>query len=570
MRNKRKRVLLINPPLISTETIAGSIPVLLGSLLQANIETSVIDFNIEFIKEILSKKYLNHTKNYLKKIYQNPISINKNINKKYQLSSEQIEKQRKLIHTYLFANKKITNKIINIADTLYDEYIKAKREDNIQKIRKFTMLIQIASKFAFLPYFPEEIEIEPFYTKNNPLYKKNYEDILDRCKNRKRNIYINVFNRILKKFNIKDFDIVAISITHNSNFYPALTLSQIIKKKYGSNIVIGGTFINTTIKSFIKYPKMFGFFFDALLVGNGEKSITQYVSAIEKHNKPINVNGAIYKDKNKIIKNKNINYKKNKLTISLDGLNLKQYSSNKINIQFSTSCYWNKCLFCHSIKNKMPTNINISDAVNVIESFTKEYKINSFGIVDNAITPNFLKIFSEEIIRRKIEISYTAYMRFDENLTLNILKSAYKSGLKSIFFGLESASERIISLIKKGIKIKTAENILQYCRELGIHTKVGIIYNIPTETEDELNETLCFINRNKEKISIISYNQFILLKNSNIIRKNLAKELQISNIREEEEFSTYYLFDSPRIKDSSIIKIFQNNKITKPNNEINW
>ena len=62
------RVLLINPPLISTETISAAIPYLLASLEKNNIDTKVVDFNIEFLRYILSNDYLNYTKELLLKI----------------------------------------------------------------------------------------------------------------------------------------------------------------------------------------------------------------------------------------------------------------------------------------------------------------------------------------------------------------------------------------------------------------------------------------------------------------------------------------------------------------------
>ncbi len=564
------KILLINPPLISTETIASSIPILLGALEENDINADVFDFNIEFIKRILTREYLLYTKELLLKIYENNYFINENINKKYHLSTEQIDIQKKLIQKYLIFNEDTINKLINIADNLYFDYINVKRKNNIIKTNYFAKLIQIASKFAFLPFYPEEIQLEPFYTKNNPLYKNTYEDLQDKCKNTKRNIYINIFKKIVANINLEKYKVIAISITHTSNFYPALTLSKILKAQSNSKIVLGGIFINSTFESFIKYPQMFGEYFDELLVNCNSDSIVQYVKAIEKNTEPINVNGIIYKKNNIIIKNYGRKFYNDSYFPSYKGINLNQYSSDKVNVEFSKGCYWGKCIFCYSKSNKARYKKDAIKAADKLQYIQEKYGINSFGIVDNALQPEFLNIFSKEIIKRNMKISYSAYMRFEKGLSFNILQNAYISGLKTIFFGLESASPRIIKLINKGINIDISEKILQYCHDIGILTKIGIIYGFPTETEQELKMTINFVKKNREKIYTVSLNPFVLLKNSKLITEKLTKKFNITNIREEAEFSTYLLYNAPGLRYEDIIKIFKECKMKKPEKEIIW
>jgi radical SAM superfamily enzyme YgiQ (UPF0313 family) len=64
----------------------------------------------------------------------------------------------------------------------------------------------------------------------------------------------------------------------------------------------------------------------------------------------------------------------------------------------------------------------------------------------------------------------------------------------SVFFGLESGSERILHYLKKGA-ITTADNLraLRLCRQHGIHTIGTLIIGSPDETEEDLAQTLALV-----------------------------------------------------------------------------
>ena len=488
------------------------------------------------------------------------------------MSDEQIKIQQSLIYAYLIKNKEITERLIVNAYNLYDLYVNAKRKQNYDLAGKLADEIQLAAKFAFLPFYPERIQIEPFFIKKNPLYKETYEDLYDICTNVKRNIYYNIFKEKALEINERNYDIIAITVAHSSNLYPALTLSRLLKEKTKAKVILGGILINTIANSFIKHPDMFGTFFDSLLTGYGEETIVKYALAVKDNVSFEDISGLIYKENNILKTNPVIQLKTNYHIAlpSYDGINLNDYSGDKINIEFNKGCYWNKCSFCYSdiAQNRyMRTPVQAADMLKILQN---QYKINSFGIVDNALDIGFLEAFADEILKRKLKISYSAYLRFEKELTYKLLQKLSSSGLNSIFFGLETASPRILKLFNKGINLNTVTRIIDDCYKIGIFIKLGIIYGIPTETEEELNMTINFIKNCGQKIYTVSYNPFILLKNSKIIKKNLSRNLKMKNIREFSAFSTYLLYEAPELSFEKISEIFRKNNLGKPIKEIIW
>ena len=75
--------------------------------------------------------------------------------------------------------------------------------------------------------------------------------------------------------------------------------------------------------------------------------------------------------------------------------------------------------------------------------------------------------------------------------------------------------------MNKGIKLENVSRILKDCHEIGINSMAGIIVNFPTETLNEYNETINFLETIKDYVTI-SPGNFAVMKNS-IVEQNSEK-----------------------------------------------
>ncbi len=62
-----------------------------------------------------------------------------------------------------------------------------------------------------------------------------------------------------------------------------------------------------------------------------------------------------------------------------------------------------------------------------------------------------------------------------------------------MMFGLESYNQRILDLMKKGIKVEEIGRIVEDCHEFGIETRLMCMVGFPTETRTEALETMRFL-----------------------------------------------------------------------------
>lgn len=63
-----------------------------------------------------------------------------------------------------------------------------------------------------------------------------------------------------------------------------------------------------------------------------------------------------------------------------------------------------------------------------------------------------------------------------------LLRNMKEAGCKTIFFGIESGSQRILELINKGITLEQSLQAFKLCRQEGIQIACSFILGIPGET----------------------------------------------------------------------------------------
>lgn len=160
----------------------------------------------------------------------------------------------------------------------------------------------------------------------------------------------------------------------------------------------------------------------------------------------------------------------------------------------SRGCPFN-CSFCSpSIRNSTGKNYRIQSpkrTADEIEFLVKTFKVNALSFEDDLFTLNKKRVIDlcKEIIDRKIQISWTVATRLD-SLDLETAKWMKKAGCFGMSVGIESGSDRILTLINKGEKIKDLKRGMAILNKVGIAVTTNLIIGHPTETLKELRQTL--------------------------------------------------------------------------------
>ena len=518
------KVLVVYPPLIFPNNVYAAIPILLGQLINRGIDADALDLNVEFLKDILSVENIKQTKKKIERMYdENPD------NREFREAVEYFLQQDNIINEIIKNNK-------NLYGSLVDKDFSEEKKKELNDVLSF----------LFLPAYPTEIKM--FFSERVKVliekhsdFKYNHKDIIEKCSDNKKNIYIEYFEKKIKEINVDQYDLVAITVPFESHLYQALTLAKIIKKKTNAKVAIGGVLINGTIESYIKHDDMFDTFADVFLIGEGERALPEYIEYLKGKRSLDKVSGAVYKE-NGIVKNNGFARIKSIDEIkppSFKGICKENYRSFCVSLEFSKGCYWGKCAYCYSNLQKRYHLFDVKKAVDVVENIVKEYGYRGFDILDDSLSPKFAERFADEIIKRNLDIKYIAFFRFEKILGRKFIEKMKRSGLKAAFFGLESASPRILKLMKKGIDLRQVERILNDFKSIGLESHVGVILGYPTETEEEVITTLEFLKKYSDCMTVVNLFYFTLSKSSGLMRN--LKEVGIVRTIDYEEFSEYLI-----------------------------
>lgn len=261
---------------------------------------------------------------------------------------------------------------------------------------------------------------------------------------------------------------------------------------------------------------------DVIVIGEGESAIINLVENIFE-NKSINdiPNVLILRGGNKILSK--INY-----TFRLDDFPFPKFrkfplhlysAQESLAVEWSRGCI-GRCKFCdfrvvsNFYKKKSPERI-----VSELEYYVKNTGKKHFSIVDSAVNADckWLEKICEKIIARGLNIQLTALAIPKSDTSSKLLKKMKKAGFYRLEYGVESGSDKILKAMGKYFTSEDASHVLQNSKEAGIKNVVYFIVGYPGEKEDDFQQTLDFIARNKEYIDLVkSVNPLYLMAGSEL------------------------------------------------------
>ena len=299
-------------------------------------------------------------------------------------------------------------------------------------------------------------------------------------------------------------DLVGFSVPFPGNLFSALRCAQWLKKEYPAiKTVMGGGYVNTELRS-LTDPKVFDYI-DYFTFDDGELPLLRLMEDGE-------LIRTLFRDEQGNIQRINFESTENIPfaecgTPSYEGLLQNKYInlielSNPMHALWSNGrwnkiilahgCYWGKCAFCDGTLDyiKRYEKAPIELIVDRMEEIMRQTGQSGFHFVDEAASPVMLRKLAEEIIRRKLTVSYWTNVRFEKSFTPELTYLMSKSGCIAVSGGLEVASPRILKLINKGITIEIASESMKNLAEAGIMTHAYLMYGFPTETAQETIESL--------------------------------------------------------------------------------
>lgn len=394
-----------------------------------------------------------------------------------------------------------------------------------------------ALKIISLPFAPSRIMLDNFIA--NSLYGYDYDDIKLQCSDNKINMFVDYFDKKVKTEDFEEYSLIGISICDLSQVIPGLTLARYLKERTNAHITLGGNYIYKIRESLKKLPEFFEIFCDSVQIGDGEIAAVTLAKAVSGEIPLEKAYSLIYKNSDGIIKETETAPLLDMDSLAppcFEGYDFSQYFSADtiMPVQLSKSCYWAKCTFCDFYTGQQCFDIkSVKHAVDEIQSLIDEYGFRHFIFVDEAVPPKYYNELALEIIRRGIKINFYSFLRLEKTFTKEILQNLYNAGARFFAWGYEAESERIMTLLNKGIDCKSRMRILRDAKSVGLWNHCTFLLGYPSETAEEAEATKNTI-RNRDIINSCTPSNFSLKKNALLI--NETEDAGIKNVADNGDF----------------------------------
>ncbi|MCZ2808080.1 MAG: radical SAM protein [Candidatus Bathyarchaeota archaeon] len=253
-----------------------------------------------------------------------------------------------------------------------------------------------------------------------------------------------------------------------------------------------------------KYP-----FVDIIVRGEGEHTSLEIARCLEKQRNLDKVEGITFRKNGRIVSNPDRPLNKDIDALPFPDRNLAgvQYVSTifgaKINTRKFTTmlssrgCPFN-CSFCgiRKFTRRAWRPRSVENVMAELEYLQSE-GYEQFLFADDNFTLNAKRVskLCRSIKKEGMDIEWFCDSRVD-HISYDMFRDMVNAGCRCLFFGIESANQRILDYYRKGITPEQSEKAVRKARKAGIDIIVGsFIVGAPDETQREIINTLQFANK---------------------------------------------------------------------------
>jgi radical SAM superfamily enzyme YgiQ (UPF0313 family) len=403
-------------------------------------------------------------------------------------------------------------------------------------------------------YYPASLVFYPM--ESNLGYRPGVSKELFAClKDEQVNIYRDICTQlVLPSVSKEKPQVVGISIGTQMQLLAGLTFCKMIKETFPNvHVVVGGNVITRLQEELPHHERFFTEVFDSAILYEGEHALLWLIEALNGEREMASVPNLMYRDASGVRQNKEIYTEKTTaLPIpDFDGLPLDHYFVPELIIPYlaTRGCYWGRCTFCDHGQGYFDQYRGMSAqlVVEQVKALRDKYKCRHFLFSDESYPPALFRKVSQLLVDQNVGIKWTTLIRFEETLQdQEVWDLAAKAGCCTLYYGMESANERVLNLMDKHAKKSVIQNNLQQAAKAGIWNHVMAFYGFPGETRDEALETRQFVLDNQPVIHSVELFYFVAYRHTPMVRN--PEKFGIT-IHKQEEYDLpldyYYTLNEP-------------------------
>lgn len=188
-----------------------------------------------------------------------------------------------------------------------------------------------------------------------------------------------------------------------------------------------------------------------------------------------------------------------------------------IPIMAGRGCGWGHCLFCSDVTTASTRSFRSRSLQAVLRELSvqsERYQSANFVFFDSKLNSDLtlwhglIERFQDVVPGGRWVASVHVDAKGPNGLDNETLVAAYGAGLRRISFGLETGSQRLNQLMRKGTSVDRMSAFVKNAHLAGISVRTTIILGYPGETAADIEETIAFIEGHRECFDRIKLSKF--------------------------------------------------------------
>ncbi|MBL7069183.1 MAG: radical SAM protein [Candidatus Omnitrophica bacterium] len=282
-------------------------------------------------------------------------------------------------------------------------------------------------------------------------------------------------------------------------------IKRIKEKAPNKKIILGGPATSTHEQRKI-FADNIGDLVDTFVIGEGEETLYHLLDNFLNKKEADDIRGCFLrhnggwncKDRAPIRPLDNIPFP------TYEEFDLKSYGKSLL-VEWSRGCR-GRCAFCKNYRLFPTYRSKSADwVVSELRHHKERYNIEEFTVVDNILNGDLKRLSGilRTIERENLDIRWTGQIAPHRDMDLGFFKNMKRAGCSKLQIGLESASNKVLRLMKKTFTQETSERNIRLAKKAGIETEIFIMVGFPGETERDFKKTCNFVKRNRRYIDTV-------------------------------------------------------------------
>jgi anaerobic magnesium-protoporphyrin IX monomethyl ester cyclase len=338
---------------------------------------------------------------------------------------------------------------------------------------------------------------------------------------------INDIKQMVKRHRPEILGITCGSVTYRRCIETAKTVKEVLPS---CKVVVGGWHPSYLPESMLQHSEI-----DFVVMGEGERAIVELAKGIKGEDFSViaKISGLAYRNKGKIVKNAprfiddldTVPFPaRHLLPMHLYLREIEYLSAKPVDtMNVIRGCPYD-CAFCETKKlwGSKCRAFSPSRVVEELKHLAGNYGTKGIYFVGDNFTIHKKRTMElcKEIKKSKLDIQWVCDTRVDL-ISRELLKEMKDAGCRTIWFGVESGSPRILNKINKQITLQQALQAFKLCREEEIRTASSFMLGIPGETIKDMESTFSFAR--KLDPDWVRFNIFVGYPGSGLYDEIMAK-----------------------------------------------